>query len=312
MGKRGPRRGSVAFWHRARAKRIAPRIRSWNHQGSGLSAFAGYKAGMTRVMMIGDEGKPFAGQEVSLGATVVEVPPLFVYAVVGYEDSTFGLHKFAEVVALSAPKQLSRTLTVAKKSSQTIEQFSGRAVAVRLLVCTQPFKTNFGMKSPDCLEVPLRGDVDSQIEFAKSVLGKEVPVSQVLKAGDYVDAIAVTKGKGWAGVVERMGVSLNPRKATKSRRHGGSIGGETQAKVFYTVPRAGQHGYHRRTDKNKRIISVSSKLGELKIPFHSYGPVQSEFVLVEGSLPGPAKRLVVLRKSISGRVREPKFKGYLA
>lgn len=304
----------MAYWHRGRAKRVEPRIRAWNHEGTGLSAFAGYKAGMARVLIVGDAGTPFAGQEVSTAVTIVEVPPIFVYAITAYENTPLGLKKIAEIPAINAPKQLKSALTAAKKSGgvEKLDSFASRAVQYRVIVCSQPFKTNFGKKAADCLEIPLKGNAAQQLEFAKSVLGKEVTASQVLKAGEYIDAIAVTKGKGWAGVVERMGVSLNPHKATKSRRHGGSIGAERQAKVFYTIPRAGQHGYHRRTDDNKRLLVVAGKEHELaKKHYHSYGLVQSDFVVVSGSVPGPAKRFVVLRKSLTGWVKEPTVKAVL-
>ena len=182
----------------------------------------------------------------------------------------------------------------------------------RIIACTQPFKTNFGKKTPDLIEIPLRGNAQQQLDYAKGVLGKEIAASTVLKPGEYVDAIAVTKGKGWQGVVQRMGVALNPHKATKSRRHGGSIGAERQAKVFYTIPRAGQHGFHRRTDDNKRVLVMAGKEHQLaKKHFHSYGPVQNDFIAVAGSVPGPSKRLVVLRKSLHGKVLEPQVKQVL-
>lgn len=304
----------MAFWHRARAKRVEPRIRSWHAEGSGLAAFAGYKAGMARVLLVGDSGTPFAGQEVSTAVTVVEVPPLFVYAITAYEKTFFGLKKIAEIPATNAPKQLKRSLTPAKKSGgvEKLDALAQRAAQFRVIACSQPFKASFGKKAPDCLEIPLRGPAQKQLEFAKSVLGKEVAVSQVFKPGEYVDAIAVTKGKGWQGVVKRMGVSLNPHKATKSRRHGGSIGAERQAKVFYTIPRSGQQGFHRRTDENKRVLAIAGKQHELaKKHYHAYGPVENDFLLVAGSVPGPSKRFVVLRKSLHGLVKEPQVKQVL-
>ena len=65
MGVRGPRRGSLAFWHRQRAKRMVPRVRAWNFKVKGLSGFAGYKAGMVHVIMVDDSNSPTKGQEVS-------------------------------------------------------------------------------------------------------------------------------------------------------------------------------------------------------------------------------------------------------
>jgi large subunit ribosomal protein L3 len=122
----------------------------------------------------------------------------------------------------------------------------------------------------------------------------------VLKEGALVDAIAVTQGYGWQGVVRRFGVSLGPRKATKSRRHGGSIGPERQAKVSFRVPRAGQTGFHRRTERAKRVMRVlhdAREVSETGAIAH-YGMLRGDYVVVEGSLPGSSKRLVVLRKPL--------------
>ncbi|MFH1257586.1 MAG: 50S ribosomal protein L3, partial [Candidatus Micrarchaeota archaeon] len=129
--------------------------------------------------------------------------------------------------------------------------------------------------------------------------------TDVFSDGDVVDAIAVTKGKGWQGVVKRFGVALGPRKATQRRRHGGSIGPETAGKVMYTIPRAGQMGYHRRTDSNKRILQIGEAAKNKDIlpagGFVDYGTLKSEYLLIEGSLPGPEKRVIMLRKNYGAK-----------
>lgn len=277
-----------------------PRIRSWNTSAeSGLAGFAGYKAGMQSLLMVDDSTTPTQGQQVIVPATVIEAPPLFVYAIVAYKRTPLGLKASAQTNVANAPKQLKRSITTAKKAKEQHLNASDFA-EFRILACTQPWKSGLGKKTPEVIEFMLSGSPEKQLEYAKSVLGKEIRATEVLKAGEYVDAVAVTKGHGWQGVVKRMGVSLNPRKATGSRRHGGSIGAERQAKVMYTVPRAGQHGFHKRTDENKRVLLVEdgSKAGK---SFHHYGSVKTDFIVVKGSVPGPAKRFVALRKSIQLR-----------
>lgn len=271
---------------------------------AGLQAFPGFKAGMTRVIFVDDSESLTKGQEVSRAVTIVEMPPVFVYSVVVYEATPFGLKRIGEVVAPNAPKEAKRVKPSAKKTKRIIEDFEKRAseiACVRVLLCTQPRKAGIGNKTPNFFEVAIGGKTPAeQLAAAAALLGKEVRVADVLKEGALVDAIAVTTGYGWQGVVKRFGVSLNPRKATKSRRHGGSIGAERQAKVSYRIPRAGQMGFHRRTERAKRVMRVlhdAREVSETGAIAH-YGLLKGDFVVVEGSLPGPSKRLVVLRKPL--------------
>ena len=67
---------------------------------------------------------------------------------------------------------------------------------------------------------------------------------------------------------------------------------------MYTAPQAGQTGYHRRTQYNNRILLIGGEELNLKGGFPHYGLIKSECVVVKGSIPGPAKRFVFLRKAI--------------
>lgn len=308
----------MAFWHRARASRIVPRVRSWPNNGAGLQGFGGYKAGMAHVVLVDDSESPFKGQEVTRPVTFIEVPPAFGYAVVLYEKTVHGLKAMAQACSKAAPKEARRCLTPAKKEGDLslLEKMLDRTAAVRMLLLSQPHKSSL-KKTPEAFEVALGGDVKTQFENAKSLFGKEVRAADVLREGEFVDVIGVTKGKGWQGVVKRFGVALNPHKATGARRHGGALGGETQAKVFYTIPRAGQMGFHRRTDWNKRIVLVSSAADAKEIlpknGFTSYGKINGDFLVVEGSVPGPAKRFLCLRKALrQTNPRKPEVKEFIA
>jgi large subunit ribosomal protein L3 len=175
-----------------------------------------------------------------------------------------------------------------------------------------PERTGLGKKKPEIFEAPIGGpDAKAKIEYARGILGKELAISDIISEGEYLDAIAVTTGKGWQGVVKRYGVALNTHKSTKARRHGGSIGAETQGKVMFTIPRAGQMGFHRRVDKAKRVLMVSQDAKQVLPPdgFIHYGKIQSPYILLEGSVPGPAKRAILLRKSVLSRTaRKPVIK----
>ncbi len=65
---------------------------------------------------------------------------------------------------------------------------------------------------------------------------------------------------------------------------------------------AGQTGYHQRTEYNKKILKIgeADQVDEInpKGGFIKYGLVKNNYLLLKGSLPGPSKRLVMLRKAI--------------
>src|SRR3989337_2082979 len=71
----------------------------------------------------------------------------------------------------------------------------------------------------------------------------------------------------------------------------------------YNVPRAGQRGFHQRTEYNKRIMIMSNtEKNEVKINpeggFKHFGLVNGDFVIVKGSVPGTYRRLIKLRTQI--------------
>jgi len=305
MGKHAPRRGSVAARPRKRAASLCPRVKCWPTGGKGLLAFAGYKVGMAHVVMADDSESPTKGQEITKPVTFIEVPPLYVYSIVAYGKETAGIRIIGEVPAAGAPKELARSIVPAKKGGdiKKIEGMLGRISEIRVKAFTVPKKTGFAKKTPEVFEIAVGGATPAeQLDYAKSVLGKEVKAADVLAEGEYVDVIGVTTGKGWQGIVKRFGVALGPRKATQTRRHGGSIGAERQAKVEYTIPRAGQMGFHRRTDLNKRILKIVDAK-EVSRPggFNDYGVPAGECLVVEGSVIGPSKRFLKLRKTLSGK-----------
>jgi large subunit ribosomal protein L3 len=69
--------------------------------------------------------------------------------------------------------------------------------------------------------------------------------------------------------------------------------------VRNTVPQAGQVGTHQRTAHNIRIIKYGKNEGEddinVKGGFTNYGLIRTEYVLLHGSIPGAAKRLIKFR-----------------
>ena len=131
------------------------------------------------------------------------------------------------------------------------------------------------------------------------MLGKALDAKDVFKPGEFVDVSAVTKGSGYTGAVKRYGIRIQTRKDKQMHRHVGSIGSTVPRHIDWRVPMAGQYGYLTRTEFGKRIIEMSDDAKKVtpKGGFVGYGNVKS-YLLVEGSVPGPSKRLIRLRKSV--------------
>lgn len=312
MGKRAhrPRRGSLAFSPRARAPSPVARVRAWPEDPSlNLQGFLGYKAGMTHLFVVDDrKTSPTAGQEVCIPATAIETPPIFVCGIKLYGRSSRGLRALGEVWAKELPKDLARLLNPPKRYDQkkAMEEAESmvkeeRVTELRALVCTQPRLSNLPKKKPDLVEIRVGGgSIKERWEYCKQLLGKEVPVDQVLKEGEYVDVISITKGKGFQGPVKRWGIKILSRKQDDVKRKVGALGPWTPPRVMWTVPGAGQMGYHQRTELNKRILKIGRNGKEITPSggFLRYGPIKSSYVLVAGSTPGSTKRLVHLRRAI--------------
>lgn len=313
-----PRRGSMGIYPRKRASDIVPRVRTWPEVNLGkpaLLGFAAYKVGMIHAVVVDDRPtSPLYGKEVVKAATVLEAPPLYVWGFRLYTlDPTNGYRvSAAEVWSPELPAFLNRVLTLPEKVDldkmlKKVEEVRDVAVDVRALVSTQPHLSGIGKKTPEILEIPIGGvpSVDERIKYAQSLLGKAVSPRDVFTPGQLVDVIAVTKGKGYQGVIKRFGVKILPRwhKHRKGHRRTGTIGPQAPS-IMFTQPRPGQMGFHQRTEYNKRILKIGENGAEItpKSGFLHYGVVKGPYILIQGSVPGARKRLVVLRYP----VRPPK------
>ena len=157
------------------------------------------------------------------------------------------------------------------------------------------------------------GNSKSQFEYLKGIIGNTVKAADFFKPGSFIDTIAITKGKGFEGVITRFGVKRKQHKSRKTVREVGVVSPWHPATVMYTVPRAGQMGFHQRIDKNKRVLAVSNGQQNPITPsggFPHFGDVRGDYVIVRGSVPGPIKRLVDMRLPLYPRrqkVQTPKI-----
>jgi len=310
-----PRRGSLQFYPRKRAKRIYPRIKTYPKlEKLGLLAFAGYKVGMAHVVVMdNNKNSPTYGKEIVIPVTILDCPPLKVVGLRFYTKDSRGLKPLTEVWAKNLPKDIQRKIKTLKSGNEEklseVEKQLDKIVKIRAIVATQPRLAGIRKKKLEVFEVEIgRKDIKEIFDFAKGILGKDVKVDEVFREGELIDVIGVTRGFGTEGPVRRFGITIQTRKATQKRRHVGSLGSEGLGRVLWTVPMAGQMGFFTRTEINKRIVKIGTDGREInpKGGFKRYGLISSNYMLIAGSTPGPKKRLIIVRPAIRPG-KKPRF-----
>jgi len=310
MGHRkthAPRHGSLAYLPRKRAEHLLARMNFWpaiEAETPRLLGFIAYKAGMTHVFAIEDSKRsPDFGKEVIRAATVLETPPLLICATRAYTRNVDGLRTLTEAWVENPPESLERVFTLpenfkAEEGLKRIEQDLAKVAKIRVVAVTQPQETRLSKKKPDVAEIELGGGtVQQQFEFAKNLMGKTVNSAEIFKEGQYVDVASVSTGKGWQGPVKRWGVTILQAKGRKTKRGIATLGPWNPHHVMYSVARAGQMGYHQRTEYNKRILKIGKDGKEVtpKGGFLRYGFVRGSYVILAGSIAGTEKRPIRLR-----------------
>ncbi|MBU2639539.1 MAG: 50S ribosomal protein L3 [Nanoarchaeota archaeon] len=289
---KNPRHGSMQFWPRKRARRIYPRVRTWaDVDGNRLLGFAGYKVGMTHLKLRDNSNSTTKGQLISLPVSIIECPPLKPFSLRFYKKTQSGLKLVSEILAKNLDKELKRKISMPKKESEEkeIKEFD----VLRLNVYTQPKLIGL-KKKPEVFEVALGSN---DLAYAKSLLEKEIKISDIFEEGKLVDTHSVSKAKGFQGPVKRFGVNLRQKKSEKVKRGPGSLGAwRGQQHMMYRVAHAGQMGFHTRTEYNKLILKIGKKIEEInpKGGFVGYGLVKTDYIVLRGSIPGVKKRLIRL------------------
>ncbi len=310
MGHRkthAPKHGSLAYLPRHRAKKPVARIRFWpkiQADTPKLLGFSAYKAGMTYVFTIEDRKRsPHFGKEVMRAATILETPPILVCGIRTYMKTPYGLKNITEAWMKDPPAILDRALVLPEnfdtdamlgKIQENLEQTS----AVRVITATQPSQTSLSKKKPETCEIQIGGGtIQQQFDYAKQLLGKTVTPEEVFKDGQYIDIAAVTAGKGIQGPVKRWHVTKLQHKGRKTKRGIATLGPWNPHHLMYSIPRAGQMGYHQRIEFNKRILKIGKDGKEVTVKggFIRYGEVNGPYMVIEGSIPGTEKRQIRLR-----------------
>ena len=124
-----------------------------------------------------------------------------------------------------------------------------------------------------------------RIDDAKSVQEGQKISADIFKAGDLVDVIGVSKGKGFAGGVKRYHFAGGPKTHGQSDRHRapGSIGSTTSpGRVFKGLKMAGHMGNERVTVQNLQVVDVNT---------------ERHVILLKGAVPGPRNGLLIINKA---------------
>jgi len=338
----------MGFYPKKRARRHRGRVKAFPRDDPKkpihLTSFIGYKAGMTHIVREVDKpGSKVNKKEVVEAVTIIETPPMVIVGIVGYVATPKGLRSlrtvWAEHIGEDCRRRFYKNWYKSKKkaftkASKKWQDDLGKRViekdlkaikryckVVRVIAHTQMKLLRQRQKKAHIMEIQLNGGTVAQkVDWARQHLEKPVSITQVFAQDEMIDCIGVTKGKGFKGVTSRWHTRKLPRKTHKGLRKVACIGAWHPSRVQFTVARAGQKGYHHRTEMNKKIYRIGKgihtrkgkviknnasteyDLTEKSITpmggFPHYGVVNQDWLMVKGCVPGVRKRVVTLRKSL--------------
>lgn len=117
-------------------------------------------------------------------------------------------------------------------------------------------------------------------------IGQEI-TAEVFAAGDAVDVVGISKGKGFQGMIKRHGASRGPMAhGSKYHRRSGSLGAKGPARVFKGRNLPGRMGGERITVQNLKVVRVDA---------------DKNMILVKGAVPGAKKSLLILKPSVKAK-----------
>jgi len=344
-----PRCGNLGFLPRKRTKHHSGKIKSFPKddvsKAPHFTAFLSFKAGMTHIVRDVDKpGSKLHKKEVVEPVTVLEAPPMRVVGFVGYVETPRGLRALTSVWAghLSDEckrrfyknwyKSKQKAFTKYQKKYSEASKGSEAAMAaeikraktycqvIRAICHTQVIKAKIGQKKANIKEIQINGGtVEQKVDFVTGLFEQEVKIDSVFSKDEMIDTIGSSKGKGYNGPVSRWGITRLARKSHRGIRKVGCIGSWHPQRVQFQVPRAGQRGYHHRTEINKKVYLMGKAIKddpnnamtevdptEKAITpmggFVRYGEVTNDFIVLKGCVVGCKKRLISLRKSLLPQV----------
>merc|ERR1711863_93537 len=308
-----PRHGSMGFYPKKRSKRHRGKVKAFPKDDAKkpvhLTSFLGFKAGMTHIVREVDRpGSKGGAREIVEAVTVIETPPLVCVGMVGYIETPRGLRAlktiWAEHINVECKRRFYKNWSKSKKKAFTkaclkwkdevgkkeiekdLNQIKKYCTVVRVICHTQQQLLRRRQKKAHIVEIQLNGGaIADKVNFAREHFEKKVP-----------------------------------SKTHKGLRKVACIGAWHPSRIQYTVARAGQKGYHHRTEINKKVYDIRDgfhmkdgklvqnnaatdyDLADKSINpmggFPHYGLVKQDFVMIKGCCVGPKKRVLTLRKSL--------------
>jgi large subunit ribosomal protein L3 len=158
----------------------------------------------------------------------------------------------------------------------------------------------YGAIDPRKVNKPMSGHFDKAgvtprrvlVELRTTDAGEYTPGQEVtaatFEAGQVVDVVGRTKGKGTAGVMKRHGFAgvSSSHGSHRNHRKPGSIGGSsTPSRVFKGMRMAGRMGNVRQTTQNLTVHAVDAERG---------------LILIKGAVPGPRGSVVLVKTAAKG------------
>jgi len=273
--------------------------------------------------------------------TIIETPPMVAVGIVGYSETPKGLKAitaiWADHISQGAKRRFYKNWKESKKKAFTkkskakdadqvrkdsLDRLRKEATVIRVLAHSQFDKLkNLPQKKDYIMEIQVNGgsSVSAKVDFAKTLLEKEINVNSVFRANEQIDTIGISRGRGWEGVTTRWGTRRLPRKTRKGLRKVACVGPWHPSRIFFSVARSGQMGFNHRTEVNKKIFKIgkSRKTEEGKYNaqtksdltkkdinpmggFPHYGMVNNDYLMIKGGVVGPVRRVVTMRK-VTGR-----------
>jgi large subunit ribosomal protein L3e len=275
----------MGFTPKKRARHIRGKIKAFPKDDPSkpvhLTAFIGYKAGMTHIVRDVDKpGSKVHKKEVVEAVTILETPPMVIVGVVGYIETPRGPRSlktvFAEHLTEDCRRRFYKNWYKSKKKAfsryskkwadedgkksidDDLNKIKKYCATVRVIAHTQVKILNHRNKKAHIIEIQLNGGTVAQkVDWAREHFEKQIPVEQVFEQDEMIDCIGITKGKGFKGVTSRWHTKKLPRKTHKGLRKVACIGAWHPSRVQFTVARAGQKGYHHRVELNKKIFRIA-------------------------------------------------------
>ena len=185
------------------------------------------------------------------------------------------------------PNRITQVKTVENDGYRALQVSAGARKASRV---SKPEAGHFANAKVEAgnLMTEFRLDADEQPAEGEFELGQELKVD-LFSAGQKVDVIGTTIGKGFAGTIKRHNFSMQDATHGNSLAHRapGSIGqNQTPGRVFKGKKMAGHMGNVRRTAQNLEVVRVDE---------------ERNLLLIKGAIPGHAGARVVVRPAVKTR-----------